>query len=506
MLDTGSRRAMEFRILGPLEVVHDGKSLALRGVKQRAVVGLLALNSPRPVSTDRLVDELWGEHPPQSALHAIQVYISEIRMAFRAGTGSDAGVRTSPSGYALDVADEDIDARRFERLVRDAMSATARDPRRARGGLEEALALWRGPVLADIESAAEARLEAERLDELRLVATECLVAIRLDSGEHTELVGTLKNLVAQHPLREKLCFYLMLALYRGGRQSEALAAYRNARVALDELGLVPSRELRDLEQAILRQDESLDVARPSADAGLVDFAHRREGTQIGEDLDRLRRPSAVELKDLLAAERTGAPFLVILDAEGRQHIRILDDTGAPVTIGRVPETDVSLEWDGEVSRLHAQLEPIGSEWAIVDDGLSTNGTFLNGHRIAGRQRLIDGDALRLGRSYLTFRHPAQQRAVSTIRPGQLPAVDEPSATRHRILVALCRLWKQHEGSVTPATDHQIAAEVSLGVDAVHAHLRVLCQRLDLDDLPQNQKRARLAELALEQGIVTPREL
>ena len=169
----------------------------------------------------------------------------------------------------------------------------------------------------------------------------------------------------------------------------------------------------------------------------------------------------------MAAERTGVPFLVIRDTKGTQHIRMLDDSKAPLTIGRVPETDVSLEWDGEVSRLHAQLEAIGSEWAIIDDGLSTNGTFLNGRRIAGRQRLIDGDALQLGRSYLTFRHPAQERAVSTVRPGELPVVDALSATRHRILVALCR---QHEGLVTPATDQQIAAEVTLGVDAVKAHL------------------------------------
>lgn len=486
---------MEFRILGPLEVVHEGRVLALRGAKQRAMVGLLALNSSRPVSPDRLVDELWGQHPPQSAPHAIQVYVSEIRSALRAGTGSDAAVRTCSSGYALEVADENIDARRFETLVSDALNAADREPRHARGLLEEALALWRGPVLADIENVTETRLEAERLEELRLVATECLLTIRLDFGEHAELVGMLKNLVAQHPLREKLCRLLMLALYHSGRQSEALAAYQNARVALDELGLVPSRELRDLEQAILRQDELLDAVPRSDDAGWVDFAHRRHGSQI----------AAVEPKDLLAAERAGLPFLVIRDTDGGQHIRTLDDSRAPLTIGRVPETDVSLEWDGEVSRLHARLEPIGSEWTIIDDGLSTNGTFLNGRRIGGRQRLIDGDALQLGRSYLTFRHPAQERAASTVRAGELPVVDGLSGTRRRILVALCRPLREHGGSLTPASDQQIAAEVSLGVDAVRADLRVLCRRFDLDDLPQNLRRVRLAELALELGIVARRE-
>jgi hypothetical protein len=319
------------------------------------------------------------------------------------------------------------------------------------------------------------------------------------------LVGTLKNLVAQHPLREKLRLQLMLALYRGGRQSEALAAYQSARVALGELGLVPSRELRDLERAILRHDESLDAARPSAGAGWVGFAHLRNGNQTAEDVDRtLRQP--VEVKDLLAAEGTGAPFIVICDAEGTQHIRMLDDTRPSLTVGRVPETDVSLEWDGEVSRLHAQLELIGGEWAIIDDGLSTNGTFLNGRRIAGRQRLIDGDVIRLGRSSMTFRRPAQKRAVSTIRARELPAVDDVSATGYRILVALCRPLKRRKGFVTPATDQQIAAEVSLSVDAVKAHLRVLSRRFDLDGLPHNQKRARLAELALDLGIVARPEL
>jgi DNA-binding SARP family transcriptional activator len=504
MVVTGRGGRMEFRILGPLEVLHNGKLLALRA-KQRAVVGLLVLNSPRPVSRDRLVDELWGDHPPRSALHAIQVYISDIRTALRAQAGSDTVVRTSSSGYALDVADEDIDARYFERLVSEALDAAARDSRQARSVLEEALALWRGPVLADIENVTAVRLEADRLEEVRLVATECLLAIRLDSGEHTEVVSTLKNLVAQHPLREKLCRQLMLALYRGGRQSEALAAYQNARVALDELGLVPSRELRDLEQAILRHDESLDAVRPSHEAGSVQFAGRRSGGPTAED-GRMRPRSVVEPNDLLAAEANGAPFLVIRDAEGKQRIRILDDTRAPLTIGRVPETDVSLEWDGEVSRLHAQLEPIGSEWAIIDDGLSTNGTFLNGRRIAGRQRLIDGDALRVGRSYLTFRHPAQGGAASTIRAGNLPAVDELSATRHSILVALCRPFKQHDGFAAPATDEQIAAELSLGLDAVKAHLAVLCQRFGLDGLPQSQQRTRLADLALELGIVARGDL
>lgn len=219
-----------------------------------------------------------------------------------------------------------------------------------------------------------------------------------------------------------------------------------------------------------------------------------------------RRPSAVELKNLLAAERTGNPFLVFRDGEGCQHIRMLSGAQGLVTVGRLPETDVSLRWDDEVSRLHAQLEPLGSEWAIVDEGLSTNGTFLNGRRITGRQRLADGDVLRVGHSYLTFRHPAQAPLAQTVRAKELAAIGEISATRRRILVALCRPLQQRGGFVTPATNQQIAAEVFLGVDAVKTHLRVLYHRFGLDDLPQNEKRARLAELALQVGLVSRREL
>jgi pSer/pThr/pTyr-binding forkhead associated (FHA) protein len=219
-----------------------------------------------------------------------------------------------------------------------------------------------------------------------------------------------------------------------------------------------------------------------------------------------RPTSASELRNVLAAERAGEPFLVFRDGAGAQHICSLAEVEGPVTIGRRPETDVTLVWDEEVSRLHAQLEPIGGEWAIVDEGLSTNGTFLNGRRITGRQRLADGDVLRLGRSYLTFRHPVEAPLAPTVRAGAMPAIQELSPTRRRILVALCRPLGQRDRFVTPATNQQIAAEVFLGVDAVKAHLRDLYQRFGLDDLPQNQKRTRLAELALEIGLVSRHDL
>jgi DNA-binding SARP family transcriptional activator len=263
----GLGEPLEVRILGPLEVVHEGERIALGGAKHRALVALLALHAPNPVSCDRLIDELWGERPPHSALHAIQVYVSGIRMALRAGGARDDVVRTCLSAYALDVAQEQIDARRFERLIHDGRAVAAEDPRRARELLEDALALWRGSPLTEAEQAADAVLEAERLDELRLAATECLADIKLEAGEHAELVGTLQALVSRHPLRDQLRRQLMLALYRSGRQTEALAAYREACAALAELGLLPSPKLRELEEAILRHDRALEpraIADPEA--------------------------------------------------------------------------------------------------------------------------------------------------------------------------------------------------------------------------------------------------
>jgi DNA-binding SARP family transcriptional activator len=259
---------IEFRILGQLEVARDGKVIALGGAKQQAVIALLALHSPNPISRDRLIEELWGERPPPSALHAVQVHISGIRAALRKGGGSDQVVRTSSAGYVLDVGEDQIDARCFERLVRRGQDAAAKDPERARHDLEEALALWRGSPLEGSLRGVDATLEADRLDELHTAAAECLFDIRLDRGEDAELVDVLKAMVARHPLRERLCRQLMLALYRSGRQSEALAAYRGVRASLDELGLLPSRELRDLEQAILRHDESLN-RRNAVDVGVV---------------------------------------------------------------------------------------------------------------------------------------------------------------------------------------------------------------------------------------------
>jgi DNA-binding SARP family transcriptional activator len=240
---------VEFRILGPIEVVgDDGRPIALPARKIRALLALLLLDANRSVSTDRLVDELYEERPPATATKTEQVYVSQLRKAL----GADR-IDTRGNGYALRVEPGEVDVERFRQLVAD-------------GRPREALALWRGPALADVEERF-ATTAASSLEEQRLAALEQRIDEDLDRGKHAALVGELEQLVAAHPLREGLRAQLMLALYRSGRQAEALAAYRDTRRTLaDELGLEPSEELRELEQAILRQDRALRHERPRAEA------------------------------------------------------------------------------------------------------------------------------------------------------------------------------------------------------------------------------------------------
>jgi pSer/pThr/pTyr-binding forkhead associated (FHA) protein len=210
-----------------------------------------------------------------------------------------------------------------------------------------------------------------------------------------------------------------------------------------------------------------------------------------------------ELKERLEAERRGTPFLLFRDDAGRQRIVELEG-GGPLTVGRRPENDVALPWDHEVSRVHAQLELVGREWSLVDDGISRNGSYVNGERVAGKRRLRDGDRLCFGSTLVAFRAPAQSEFESTIGPPTELNINL-SESQHKVLVALARPLAE-SAFATPATNRAIADELCLSVDAVKAQLRVLFERFDLSDLPQNEKRARLAATALLNGIVLPREL
>lgn len=216
--------------------------------------------------------------------------------------------------------------------------------------------------------------------------------------------------------------------------------------------------------------------------------------------------SPSELKELLAAERVGKPFLAFRDQEGRLDLFATDRGGQTHTVGRRPEMDLSIVWDSEVSGLHAELQCLGGEWTIIDDGLSTNGTFVNGQRVSGRQRLRDGDRVRVGQTILIYRAGSAGFLQQTAVAGEAPALRGLTDTQRRVLLALCRPFRNGGNFTTPATNQQIADEVFLSVDAVKMHLRALFGKFELSGLPQNEKRIRLAECALQFGVITQRDI
>jgi DNA-binding SARP family transcriptional activator len=317
---TFARSVMEFRILGPLEVVDEGRSLPLGGARQRALLTALLLRANQVVSTDQLLDEVWSDEPPASGVRVVQVYVSQLRKVL-----GDGVIQTRAPGYVLVAEPDSLDLQRFEGLVREARKA---EPAAAAANLRDALALWRGPPLTDVAYHSFAQTEIGRLEELRLSALEARIEADLRLGRHAEVVGELEALVAEHPLREGLRAHLMLALYRSGRQAEALEAYQEARRALvEELGIEPDRSLRDLEKTILRQDPVLDF---------VSATEATRGTFVGRE---------AELKELLAGLEdavSGRGRLCLLVGEpGIGKSRLADELirrartrGARVLVGR----------------------------------------------------------------------------------------------------------------------------------------------------------------------------
>lgn len=213
-----------------------------------------------------------------------------------------------------------------------------------------------------------------------------------------------------------------------------------------------------------------------------------------------------ELRQRIEAERRGTPFLVYRTGADEQAILDLGAAGQRITIGRRPSNDVVLDWDSEVSRVHAAIEQIGDEWTVVDDGLSHNGTHVNGQRVTSRQRLHDGDLLSIGTTVIAFRAPSEGSASRPTVTAIGPHIGELlTPAQRRVLVALCRPFKD-SAYATPATNRQIADELVVGVDAVKSTLRALFEVFDVDDLPQNQKRASLALQALRSGVIIRRDL
>ena len=257
---------LEFRILGHLEVLDGDRALRLGGPKQRAALAILLLSANRVVSVERLADDLYAGAPPVTAVTQVQRQISELRKVIGADT-----IETRTPGYVLHVEPERLDLDRFEHRTHNAAQALERgDPQSAADVLGEALDLWRGAPLADLTYESFARTAIARLDELRLAAVEQRVEAELELGHHLAVLGELESLVWEHPLRERLRGQLMLALYRAGRQAEALDVYRKTRELLvDEFGIEPSKSLHELERRILMQDATLDALGGATPAGDV---------------------------------------------------------------------------------------------------------------------------------------------------------------------------------------------------------------------------------------------
>lgn len=383
---------LQFRILGPLEVMERDASLSLGGAKQRAVLAILLLHRGAAISSERLINELWGERPPATAAKTLQGYVFHLRRAL-----GDGLLHTRRAGYELELAPGQLDADEFERLAAEGRAALSDgDPAAAAGCLRDALALWRGPALADFAYESFAQAEIARLQEARLAALEDRIDADLALGRQEQLVGELDALVREFPLRERLRAQLMLALYRSGRQVESLTVYRDARETLvGELGLEPGRSLQELEQAILRQDP-----------------------QLGASVRRLPRPRAprraallVGLGGLLLVCAAAAAGIVALTAGGggdrietlRSGVAAIDSsTGrlASLTQTATAASNVAVGegavWvlnteDRTISRIDPETKKVvkrfgiggvpsdiaagaGALWVGTGGGLQTNGT------------------------------------------------------------------------------------------------------------------------------------
>jgi DNA-binding SARP family transcriptional activator len=257
---------VEFRILGPLEVCREGRPVHIGGGKERALLAILLLHAGQPVSVDRLIDELWGTSPPATARKSVQVRVAGLRRAL-----GDSVVLTAGDGYLVRPRPDELDLHRFEQLLSDGGEALAAgDHSTALKALDEALELWRGPALADFAYESFAQPAIARLEELRAHALELRIQARLELGLDDRVIGELQGLVSAHPFRERLRGQLMLALYRAGRQADALDVYRRTRDEfVAELGIEPGPMLRELQQAVLRQDQSLERPQPSPQRSIL---------------------------------------------------------------------------------------------------------------------------------------------------------------------------------------------------------------------------------------------
>lgn len=358
--------SLSFRILGPLAVERDGEPMHVGGPKSRLLLAMLLLNAGRVVSVDQFVEALWSDEPPSRATPTLQVHLSNLRKSFG---DSRPGIITQPPGYVLHAAASELDLLRFEELVQLAHAqrdAGALEP--AAALMTEALALWRGPALADIEDSGTVQAARAWLDERRLGAVEDRASVLLALGRNREVIDELDRDIRAHPLRESLWEPLILALYRSGRQADALTAYGRARHALrDELGIEPGPRLKALEVAVLRQDAALELRSPV-------------GTPAIEP-DVTTRAPVRAVGSLVLADGSVFPLT------------------ERVTIGRHADCDVTLV-DPSVSRKHAEIRSTLGGFLLIDLS-SSNGTRVSGRQVM-QQLLTDGDEIEVGGTVLTF--------------------------------------------------------------------------------------------------------
>jgi DNA-binding SARP family transcriptional activator len=364
----------EFRVLGPVEALADGAPVKLRGSRPRAVLAVLLLHAGQVVSTARLIDEVWAEDPPDTAANVLQGYVSQLRKELGRET-----IETREPGYLLRMDHDSLDLHRFERLVSDGTELLERG--RAEDAavlLQESLALWRGPALADVADEGVLRPAAARLDELRLVALERRIQADLACGRHTELVGELEALAAEYPLRERPRALQMLALYRCGRQADALAAYRVARATLvDQLGIEPGAELQELERSILQHDAALDLEPPRRRASMsgarvilvaaLELDAAATLLRLAEPLARIAGPREIVLASTVASAGELAAASAYLRTR-REELTARDlDVRAAAFTSVMPGKDLS--------RLAAEQE---AELVLVDapDRLLEDGRLL----------------------------------------------------------------------------------------------------------------------------------
>lgn len=360
------RVAIEFRLLGPLEAVVDGVPVPLGGPKQQLVLATLLLDAGRIVPVDRLVDVVWGADASESAIGTLQVYVSNLRRAL----GDAQVIETQRPGYLVSVGPDQLDLLAFDDAMERARAARRTGDLRGAGvSYREAMGRWRGRPLAGLPDLPFVAREAARLEAVRLAALAEQIDAGLAAGDHASLVGDLERLVAEHPFDEHLSGLLMVALYRSSRQADALAVFQRARLSLvEELGVEPGPQLRELEQRILEQDAALlvpDAEAPAAGAGQATVR---------------RAPIAP----------TG--FVVI---DGERHPL----TRSVTTIGRSEDRVIVLS-DLDVSRCHAEIRRTADRHVLVDVG-STNGTCVNGLPVA-HVELVSGDAILVGSTVLRY--------------------------------------------------------------------------------------------------------